>query len=272
MTREEQIAAIERDRKRREAGLTLFLLALAEKSRRYVNRAIRVGSAWASVLRGVLLGDESLDLRGGVPVLSRAMAETHHAGVARVGRLIDVATAPQMPLDALAESYAPRAGQVLERVRGSLDGAVAEALAGAVGEDRISADVRAVAEAYKSAGWAPENPYAAAAEATGVVTASYASGMAEAMQSEPVAAVMTGLRFVNPMDEATTGVCRARHGVTLPLDHPWLVSKSWPPLHFGCPCRHCAAADGRGREVHGVSAGVSAARAGVGAVGGDAVG
>src|SRR5215218_9878808 len=128
MTIAEQVAAVERDRKRRENGLSLLLLALADKGRAFVNKAVRIGAGWSHVLRGVFLGNESLDLPGGVPVLAGIMADTHHAGVSRVGRLLDVQVAPRLAIDDLATVYRGRAYDALERIRGTLDDAIVEGL------------------------------------------------------------------------------------------------------------------------------------------------
>jgi SPP1 gp7 family putative phage head morphogenesis protein len=233
VTIDEQIAAVERDRKRRENGLSLLLLALADKSRAFVNKAVRIGAGWSNVLRAVLLGDEQLDQPGGVPVLAGIMADTHHAGVSRVGRILGVPVAPRLAIDDLATVYRPRAYDALERIRGTLDDAIVERLREAVEVDKISADVRAVGEAFTAKGWAPGNRYGADFTATAVVTRAYAAGMQEAFAEPDVAAVMTGLRFVNPLDEVTTDICRVRAGVILPLDSPWWF-RSYPPLHAGC--------------------------------------
>jgi SPP1 gp7 family putative phage head morphogenesis protein len=233
MTIAEQVAAVERDRTRRETGLKLFLLALADKSRSFVNKAIRIGSGWSIVLRAVLMGDEQLDQQGGIPILSRAMAETHLAGVSRVGRLLGVPVAPRRAIEDLTTVYRPRAYDALESIRGTLEGAIDDGLREAAEADRINADIRAVTEAYRAKGWTADNPYGAETAATAVVTQSYAGGMREAYADDAVVAVMTGLRFVAVLDEATTGICRARAGVIRPLNDDWLT-RNFPPLHFGC--------------------------------------
>jgi SPP1 gp7 family putative phage head morphogenesis protein len=233
MTVDEQVSAIERDRTSRENALLLFLLALAERARKQVNRAIRVGGFWANALRGTLLGDENLDQPGGVPILSRAMAETHLSGVSRVGRLLGVPVAPRRAIEDLTTVYRPRAYDALESIRGTLEGAIDDGLREAAEADRINADIRAVTEAYRAKGWTADNPYGAETAATAVVTQSYAGGMREAYADDAVVAVMTGLRFVAVLDEATTGICRARAGVIRPLNDDWLT-RNFPPLHFGC--------------------------------------
>jgi SPP1 gp7 family putative phage head morphogenesis protein len=234
VTIDEQVAAVERDRTRRENGLTLFLLALVDKSRSFVNKAIRVGWDWTTVLRAVLLGDEQLDQQGGIPILSRAMAETHLAGVSRVGRLLGVPVAPRRAIDDLTTIYRSRATDALESIRGTLEGAIDEGLREAAEADRINADIRAVTEAYRAKGWTGDNPYGAETAATAVVTQSYASGMRDAYGEDAVRAVMTGLRFVAVLDEATTTICRVRNGVIRPLDDPYWTQGGWPPLHFSC--------------------------------------
>jgi hypothetical protein len=233
MTRTEMLDAIERDRTKREVGLTLWLLALAEKSRRYVNRAIRVGSSWADALRSVLLGNPALDLPGGVPLLSRAMAETHHAGIHRVGRIVGVPLPPAVPLADLAGYYRPTAAGALERVRGALQAKVTDALGGAVEADRISADVRAVGEAFEVAGYSAANPWAAAAEATMAVTTAYGAGMSDGFNADELRDVLMGLRSVAVGDERTTEVCRAYDGVQLPPLDPWW-HEHWVPRHWNC--------------------------------------
>lgn len=233
MTIEEAIRMIERDREEREEGLLLWLLLLAGRARRYVNRAIRLGVAWPDVLQWVLLGNPDIDQPGGVPFLSRAMADSHLAGYRRVGRLVGMRLESPVTLAELAPAYVLPASRVMERAIATLIAAISEALGRAVTADSIAADVRAVGEAVARAGWVEESSRNAAAEATSAVTQAYAGGMRDGLDNPAVAAVLSGLRFVNPMDARTTDICRKRHGVKLPLDHPWWFA-SWPPLHVGC--------------------------------------
>lgn len=233
MTREEQIEQVERDRRDREEAALLLLLALATRARRRVNSAIRNGSDWRLVLAAVLLGDESIDQPGGIGLLALIMADSHMAAVERTGRLVGVEVAAEETREQLVRRYEPRAREVLDRIRQSLDRNIAAALDSAVDADRISADVIAAGGAFKVTGFSPDASQGAQTEATAAVTIAYAGGMGEAYDRPEVQAVMTGLRFVNPLDDRTTGVCRSRAGVTLPLDHPWWFA-NWPPLHFGC--------------------------------------
>lgn len=233
MTREEMVEQVERDRRRREDALLLLLLALDRRSLRNVRRAIRVGADWRPLLAGTLMGDESLDLPGGVNLLAAVMADSHAAGVRRVGLLTGTETNAAASRGELVRQYRRRAADALERIRGALADAIQKALAEAAEADRISADVAAVGEAFAAAGHTPDQPHGAEAEATAAVTQAYAAGMGEGFGSSNVQAVMTGLAFVNPLDEKTTQICRRRHGVKLPLDHPWWFG-NWPPLHWVC--------------------------------------
>ena len=233
MTRDEQIAAVERDRKKREAGLLVLMLALAERARLNVVRSIRVGASWASVLRGVLLGDDRIDPPGGVPMLARVMADSHVSGYARVGRLLDVALPAALVVDSLAEQYKPAATSTLARIADGLTAAVTAELANVAEADRISADAKAVGDAFDKYGWTPEHQAGAVAESSAAVLWAYAAGMHAGYKAPPAVSVLTGLIFWNPMDESTTPICRARHGVTLPMDHPWWF-RNWSPLHWGC--------------------------------------
>jgi SPP1 gp7 family putative phage head morphogenesis protein len=233
MTVDEQVSAIERDRTSRENALLLFLLALAERARKQVNRAIRVGGFWANALRGTLLGDENLDQPGGVPILSRAMAETHLSGVSRVGRLLGVPVAPRRAIEDLTTVYRPRAYDALESIRGTLEGAIDDGLREAAEADRINADIRAVGEAFNVAGYSAANPYAAQLAATMLVTTAYSAGMNEGYNADEVRNVLTGLRYVAIQDERTTTICRAYDGVKLPPLDPWWDSH-WVPAHWNC--------------------------------------
>lgn len=232
MSTADDIERIERDRKSRERGLLLWFLSLADKAKRYVNRAVRVGAAWAPMLRGVLLGNEALDLVGGVPVLTRGMLDSHKAGVRRVGRLVGVPVDDAVSAVVIAR-YEAEAMQQIERVRNTLETNIAQRLAEAEQADRIAADVRAVSEALRTAGWAPDASHNAKAESSAAVLRSYATGMGEGFKQPTVAAVTTALRFRAVLDASTTSICRARNGVTLPPGHPWWNGQ-YPPLHFSC--------------------------------------
>lgn len=240
---------MERDRRKREAGLLLLLLLLAGRARLFIVRAIHVGAPWTNILRGVLLGNDSIDQPGGVRTLARAMADSHIAGYQRVGRLLGI----EMPdlagvggasaMESLATAYTGAARQQLGRVANSLEGAVTARLAEVADADRITADTGAVNEAFERAGWAKLDPFdtdlaenarrSAAAEATAAVLRAYGAGMHEGYQAPPVTDVLTALRFTAVIDERTTTICRARDGVTLPLDSPWFF-RNYPPLHFNC--------------------------------------
>lgn len=233
MSIEDAIRLIERDRKERERGLLFWWLALAGRARRFVTRAIRIGVAWSGVLRSVFLGNQAIDQPGGVPFLSRVMADSHLAGYRRVGRLVDVRLDPPVTVRDLAPSFVPQATETLTRVAGSLETAIARGIADVVEVDRISADVAAVAGAFRTAGWSEESPRNAKVEATTVITQAYAGGMNDGLHTETMREVLSGLRFVNPLDARTTDICRKRHGVKLPLDDAWWF-RSWPPLHAGC--------------------------------------
>jgi hypothetical protein len=233
MTREEMVKQVEADRRAREDAILLLLMALTGRARRNVNRAVRVGTDWRPLLSGTLLGNPQLDLPGGVPLTARLMADSHAAGVRRVGLLTGVETQAAAPRDELVRRYVPRASEALGRIGGALERAVGDALAEAVPLDRISADVLAVGEAFRTAGYAEGSTHGAETEATAAVTSSYATGMGEGYGTPEVAAVTEALVFWNPLDEKTTRACRVRHGVTLPLDDPWWFT-SYPPLHFGC--------------------------------------
>lgn len=233
MTRDEQVAKIERERREREDALLLLLLLLSRRARFRVNSAIRNGTDWRRVLAAVLLGSEALDQPGGVDMLAMVMADSHATAVRQVGRLVDVDVEAAETREELVRRYESRARAQLERIRQLLEQAVDAALAESAAADRISADVIAAGGAFHAAGFVEDASSGAETEATAAVTQAYAAGMGEGYGSDAVQAVMTGLRFVNPLDERTTSVCRKRTGVTLPLDHPWWFG-NWPPLHWGC--------------------------------------
>lgn len=233
MTAQEMVERIERDRRDREAAVLLLLLGLLRQSRVNVNRAIRVGAPWQPMLAATLLGDESLDLRGGIKLLALLMADAYAAGLRRLGRLVGVRLELHAAREELVERFAVRARQTLERIAGGVQREVEKALAEAAPADSISADVQATGGAFRVTGMAEDASHGAEAEATTAITVAYAQGMQDAVDEPAVRAVLTGLRFVNPLDERTTDICRGREGVKLPLDHPWLF-RNWPPLHFSC--------------------------------------
>lgn len=227
----EDVDRIERDRKSREKALALWLLLLIGKSERYVLKAIRVGAPWQPVLRGVVLGNPSLDLPGGVPKLTKALIDTHQAGVRRVGRLADVPVDDTVS-DSTMQRYEVAAGTQLERIRQTIEAAILAALGLALPEDKISEDVKQVGTAFDN-GWSMETPYAANLEATTAVTQAYASGMGQGYRTPAVATAVKGFRFWNPMDERTTAICMERHNTRLYTDDPYWRTQT-PPLHWAC--------------------------------------
>jgi SPP1 gp7 family putative phage head morphogenesis protein len=153
--------------------------------------------------------------------------------VTRAAGFVNVDAASEATRAELVGRYRPGARGQLDEIRAALEDAIGRKLADAAGADRISADVRAVTAAFESLGWLELKPFGAEREALKAVASAYAAGTGEAFNRPDVQAVMTGLRFVNPLDAKTTDICRKRTGTTLPLDHPWWFS-NWPPLHYGC--------------------------------------
>lgn len=233
MTADEMVARIERDRREREDAALLLLLALLGRARVNVNRSLRVGGNWRDLLYGTLLGDDRYDLPGGVMLLALLMAETYIAGLRRMARLVGVDLEITATPRELAERFTGQAREVLERIGTALDREIGKALDEAAGADRITADVQAAGGAFRVTGMAEDAAHGAEVEATAVVTVAFAQGVWDALEEPAVRAVLTGMRFVNPLDAKTTDVCRKRDGVKLPPDHPWWF-RNWPPLHFGC--------------------------------------
>lgn len=232
MTRDEQVERIERERREREAALLLLMLALAERTRLNVVRAIRVGADWPTALRNTFLGNASLDLPGGMAFLPRMMAEAAIAGFVSTGTSVGVALAPPA-VDELIPAYRPIATRALERTAEYLRSNVAQGLADVADKDRISADSDSVGESFAKVGWTPEKPFGAKVNAEAAITRTYAIGMQAGVRAPEVAAITTGLIFTAVLDNATTAICRARNGVVLPSDDPYWA-RSWPPLHMNC--------------------------------------
>jgi hypothetical protein len=221
---------IEADRTKREAGLMVFLLALGKRALRRTRNALRLGVGWATALRDVFRGNESIDVPDPAGVLARGMADTHLAGYRRVGRIAGVEL-PALP--DLSDAYKPAAQANLAAVADTLAGKVTDRLADAAAADAITADLRAASEAFEAAGYVETNPYGAERAASTAVLTAYGAGMGEAYGLAEVAERVRGLKFVATLDERTTGICRPRNNVRLPLGHPWL-ERHTPPLHWNC--------------------------------------
>ena len=229
----EYLKQIERDRRTREAGLQTWLLSLAKRALRRTRNAIRLGVGWLNPLRGVYRGDPALDLPDPAGFLARGMADTHAAAVRRVGRMAGAALPLPAPLEDLAELYAAPAADALDATVDALAAKVDARLIEAIPTDAIAADLAAATEAFRTAGYTPDNPYGAERAATTAVLTAYGNGMVHAYGHPVVAEMVRGLRFTATLDEVTTDICRARHGIKLPIGHPYL-DRNAVPLHFNC--------------------------------------
>jgi hypothetical protein len=56
-----------------------------------------------------------------------------------------------------------------------------------------------------------------------------------AFNAPPLRGLVTGLAHISIMDNRTTPICKDRHELRLPLNHPyWRSGQAVPPLHFRC--------------------------------------
>lgn len=224
---------IERERKERERELLALLLLLFEGAYRRARNAVEFGLDPFAAARDAVLGNMVLMIPGGIERLAQQLAEAEAEGYARVQRMLGVRiTRIEVKPNGYHRGLAHKS---LSRALGRLQVQLYLELGRTPGRDAKSRQ-KAVRAAFEGSGlvmsatskaWLLEN------EATAIGTLVYAGGMQGGYARPDVVAVLTGLRFVNPLDERTTGICRSRHGVILPLDHPWWFT-NWPPLHFGC--------------------------------------
>jgi hypothetical protein len=238
----DQVDAIERDRKRREALLLLALLALAADARRFIIAGIRDGH-----------GIPDLSMRKLAPIILDSMAVSHVAGLRRAGALAGVELIPrgvateELPeYEAAAGLYVPAARAKAAEVRAALAGLAVEAVTEAVRAG--TSPTRSVQEAWTVNGWTARKPasvdptkgdakpgYAAAFHATNAVLKSYSDGTWGGMNSPEIAARLKGFRHVSILDNRTSRICeqRGRPSLQLPKEH-WYWAQGVPPLHPHC--------------------------------------
>jgi hypothetical protein len=235
----DQIAAVERDRRKREALLLLALLALAAQARRYIIHSLRDNGTLPDIF-----------MRKLAPIILDAMADAHVAGVRRVGVLAGVelilrgvATDTLPEYEATARVYAPAAAVAARGIRDTLSRLAADAVVEAQRTGRSA--VRVVQDAFTRWGWTNTPPqtvepdstgeagWAAQGHATDAILAAYNAGMFVGYDSPEVRGKLTALTHRSVVDSFTSTICRERHNLTLPVDDPYWRS-NWNPLH-----RHC---------------------------------
>lgn len=249
MPDETDIDRAEKDRKRRERELLLFLLLLGWRCRREVLNAIRLDTDPLNALALVWLG--SPHFVGAVKPIANAMADAHAAGYRRVGRMIGetasdvggrLGTAPAGTpesdiggrlrpaagaVDTLPGIYRPAAQNAATLAYETMQHRLLASLSTAVAPD---ARIDAAKQAFVDGGWDKSNPRTLTTVAETVIVQAYGAGMFAAGMDSPN---VKGFRHRSILDTGTTRICSQRDGLTLPKnDLYWL--RGFAPLHFGC--------------------------------------
>lgn len=237
---QQQIDRIEADRRRRERDLLALLLALTWNSRSHAIHAARSGNDPVAAARMVFLGDGANYFLGAAPVVVAAQSQAWDAGYRRVGRMAGVTMPPVPPDDeargAVMTQYrqaaADYARNLADRVGNGIRGVLNEAMG-------PQEELQAIRGVFDELRISRKEPGAYVADAERAVCESYNAGMwhgahvADAVGQDPLHH-LCGFEHVSVLDSGTTQICRQRHGLRLPPDHPYWRTGGHPPLHWGC--------------------------------------
>jgi hypothetical protein len=221
-------ARIDRDRRRREEELLLLLLGLFWTVRSHAYAAVKIGAdpirAAADVLNGAPHAGPGL-----APRLAEQLALAERAGYRRT-LLVLPGEAPQPPG---STDWRYQASQYVAQLTQTLATRLRQALATAPNGPRGLQD--AVRKAFAAGGYVDgtDSPWLLATVAERFVNQAYQAGFIAGLKRPEVRAELTGFRYVATLDERTTTICKAYHGVKLPAGHPWLQTH-WPQNHWGC--------------------------------------
>lgn len=243
MTADEIARQIERDRQKREDELLLLLLLLMVRIERDITAFIRSGQDFAPVIRNGLLGRGAANLAGpagvggspsnapggAVLLIARSMADAHRDAFRRLGRLTGESGLTRDaagPMDELVRQYTPQARQAVEAMGQTIYDAVAKRMTETPGRSIR----RIVGEAFDDAGYSKDKPNGLDVGTERAIVTASNTGMIDAAGSTDA---ITALRHISVLDDGTTDICRQRHRLTLPIDHPYWQFNV-PALHFRC--------------------------------------
>jgi hypothetical protein len=228
-----ELERIERERRKREAELLFLLLALLGTARRDAIALAAHDGDPGSAIRSIVGGGNGYP--GVAPIIARVMAQAHRDGYRRAGLMAGTRAVDRVDagtdLIALYETQARTAAREMAR---TLANTVYEAIAEA---RRADTSLRqAVRDAFDSAGYSKASSHGAELAAEIAVVGAHNGGVMDgAFNAPPLKGVVTGLAHISIIDNRTTEICKDRHELRLPLNHPyWHSGQAVPPLHFRC--------------------------------------
>jgi hypothetical protein len=233
-----ELERIERERSKREDELLLLLLALTATARRDAMALVAHGLDATDAIRSVVTGTNGH--RGAAPLIARTMAQAHRDGYRRAGLMAGTRAVERADAGALAtliDLYLPQSRMAAAEMAGTIEDKVREAVATARGTGATgNALRRGVREAFDSAGYTPQSDHGADLAAEIAVVGAHNAGVIDgAFNAPPLRGLVTGLAHISIMDNRTTPICKDRHELRLPLNHPyWRSGQAVPPLHFRC--------------------------------------
>lgn len=226
---QDQIDAVERDRRRREAILFAALLALCEQAEVHARSAVRLGQDPVAAARAVWMGKPSIEQAGAVPVIAEAMADAEISGIRRAYRMSGLNPGPLASPEPLMARYTAAAQQTAGRIFDVIEQKLSDAQAQLVNAG-IKKMIRGVGPAFDEAGASEDKPHLLTVHVERAIVGAHNGGIiAGGQKLEQV----TGFRHLSVIDERTTMICRQRNGLMLPKNDPYWKTGT-PPLHFNC--------------------------------------
>ncbi len=235
MTDEEQaqIDRIERERRQHERDLLLLLLAVIATSRSHAVYAARSGNDAVAAARMVIKGDNGGHFIGVAPLVAQAQVSAYAAGMKRVGRIVDLKPLPRpdpRQLEIAANQYKVSADAYARELADRIGTGIRDVLDEALPPQE---EVQAIRLVFRKGQLTRLEPGHLETDAETAICGAYGDGMLDGYGRLGVRHLVKGLRHESILDEGTTPICRQRHGVQLPLDHPYWQSNR-VPLHWKC--------------------------------------
>lgn len=237
---------IDREKRQKEDELLLFLLSLFLRARSHADLALRLGADPLAAIRDVLLGNAALGLAGGSYRLAQAMAEAEALGFRRTLRVLNGREQLIVKLETKPNAtHLSLARQHMAKMLGTLQAKAYLALAKSAGQGNAAAR-QALWDAFEVWGYvdpsftgagnvhsSTSKAWMLANVAETVIGFAWGSGWFTGLTSPDGREAFTGFRYSSVLDSRTTPICRAYHGVKLPMDHPWWQGH-WPMNHWRC--------------------------------------
>lgn len=225
-----QLDQIEKERREREWDLLALLLAVCATSRSHAVHAVRSGNDPATAARTVILGDNGGFFLGVAPLVAQAQVDAYEAGLRRVGEMVSGHAIEPTDLKEITARYKAQADDYAKDLADRIGNGIREVERQALEPHE---ELQAIRFVFRNGQLTRQVSGRLESDVEAAICGAYSDGMMGGYHAPAIRLLLKGLRHESILDENTTPICRQRHNVQLPVDHPyWQTNKT--PLHWRC--------------------------------------